>query len=296
MPHPLLKSRENGATDEGVFVKLNTLSPAQITEELSNERLERAYFGDGLRKLGILYPFGQLDIEKLNAIGDALLRWSAFPGTSMYLCGSHGSPRAVNESSVHPSTFDTQEQRHTAILEAIGPVVWSEKFAYAMDVEAPGKVDAGQKRTVQAELIGRLRRRWPNLTFLCSTRNWSNPADLIGYELPADNCIARICFYEDFPFTHWNSLGLTEPTQYPTAAFGKAHMEKILRACLATKIPFVITEAGVYKVDANSKSAERWRADLKSVCYKLGVPLMEYALGYSGSPKGVGWGLGIGME
>jgi hypothetical protein len=322
MPHPLLKSREFGATDEAICLNAQKWTPARITAEASNERLERAYFRDGLRKLGILNLFGLVDAGKIQAMGDVLLRWSAFPGTSMYFCGSHAAPQAVYECNVDPKTFDAQEARHTAILEALGPVVWHPGFAYAMDVEAPGKVDPEAKRIMQAELIGRLRKRWPNLTFLCSTRNWSNPQDLIGYKLPADNCIARICFYEPFPFTHWwtKEIGLPEPPPYPLSqseanrlaklpgvtewgkqllqaavGFGKPQMEKILRECIATGTPFLISEAGVGKVVANAADAARWHKDLDSVCYKLGVALMKYSWGSTTPGTGTTFGLGIGL-
>lgn len=291
--HPLEKSREFGCTEEATCIK--PMSPSEITDELSTPRYELAYFRDSLRKLGLLHLYGEIDDEVIAAKGDALLRWSAFPGASMYFCGAHGAGKAVYESNVNQNSFEAQLAYHTRILKALGTVVYHPGFAYAMDVEAPGKVDPHAKRLMQARLIEGLRAKWPNLTFLCSTRNWSNPPDLIGYELPAENCIARLCFYEPFNFTHWNdkSFGQKVP---PPNTLNKDSMRKILRECKATGLPFLITEAGVFRNALNAKDAARWRVDLKSACYSEGVALMEYALGYSKAPKGEGWGLGVGLE
>lgn len=315
--HHLLRSREFGCTDD-TFSLYRDKQGFNIGTEYPNARLERAYFRDGLRKLGLMNTFGQVDPAKIAAAGDVLLRFSAFPGTSMMFTGAHGAPKAVYESTVHPSTFDTQERYHTDVLEALGPIVWHPGFAYAMDVEAPGNVDPGAKYDAQAELISRLRRRWKSLEFVCSTRNWSNPSDLC--KVPG---IARLCFYEPFGVTHWwiPEMGLDAPVPYPltqamadkiiatspritergkrevlaAVGFGKASMEKILRECLAAGIEFLITEAGVSKSPGIDVGHTRWRADLKSVCYKLGIPLMEFSMGWSQGTRGYGYGLAVGL-
>lgn len=307
--HPIIRSRENGWTGEAV-----SLSKSAKTE-FTNKRLELAYTRDGMRKWGEMVSRARMTPENVEAVGDALLRFSAFPGTSVMLTGSHGHTPDYEA----PGTAQAEYEYHRTVLEALGTLPFSEQFAYAMNVETPGKVDPETKRDVEAEVISRLRTRWKDLLFVCSTRNWSNPSDLIGYRLPADNCVARIGFYEPFAITHWwtTELGLSDPVPYPykggitaktergnielqkAIGFGKLHMEKILRTCRATGIPFLITEAGVFKDNpANGNddgSADRWDKDITSVCYKLGIPLMKFTLGSVNGTRNYGYGRGIGL-
>lgn len=307
--HPILRSRENGYTGEAV-----SLGKSAKTE-FPNKRLEVAYTRDGMRKWGEMVTRANMTPEVVDAVGDALLRFSAFPGTSVMLTGSHGHTPDYEA----PGTAQREYEYHHTVLSCLGNLAFSERFAYAMNVETPGKVNPDAKREVEAEVIARLRTRWKDLLFVCSTRNWSNPLDLIGYKLPAENCVARVGFYEPFAITHWwlPELGLDAPVPYPykggivaktergnqelqkAIGFNRLSMEKILRTCLATGTEFLITEAGVFKDNPakgfDDGSADRWDKDLTSVCYKLGIPLMKFTLGSVDGTRNYGYGRGIGL-
>lgn len=307
--HPIIRSRENGWTGEAI-----SLGKSAKTE-FTNKRLEVAYTRDGMRKWGEMVSRARMTPEAVEAVGDALLRFSAFPGTSVMLTGSHGHTPDYEA----PGTAQREYEYHHAVLSALGTLPFSDSFAYAMNVETPGRVDPTAKREVEAEVIARLRTRWKDLLFVCSTRNWSNPSDLIGYRLPAENCVARIGFYEPFAVSHWwtPELGLDAPVPYPykggivaktergnielqkAVGFNRLSMEKILRTCLATGTKFLITEAGVFKDNpANGPgdgSADRWDKDITSVCYRLGIPLMKFTLGSVNGTRNYGYGRGIGL-
>jgi len=315
MPHPILRSRENGWTGEAV-----SLGKSAKTE-FTNKRLEVAYTRDGMRKWGEMINRARMTPEVVEAVGDALLRFSAFPSTSVMLTGSHNHTPDYEA----PGTAQAEYEYHRTVLEALGTLPFSEQFAYAMNVETPGKVDPTAKREVEAEVISRLRTRWKDLFLVCSTRNWSGPLDIIGYQLPAENCVARVGFYDPYAISHWwdPALGLDAPVPYPltqamadkivanspritergraelqkAVGYNKLSMEKTLRTCLATGTKFIITEAGVFKqAGSDGGSADRWDKDITSVCYRLGIPLMKFTLGSVNGTRNYAFGRGIGLE
>lgn len=313
MPHPILRSRENGWTGEAV-----SLGKSAKTE-FSNKRLELAYTRDGMRKWGEMISRARMTPEVVGAVGDALLRFSAFPGTSVMLTGSHNHTPDYEA----PGTAEAEYEYHRTVLEALGTLPFSEQFAYAMNVETPGKVDPIAKRDVETDVISRLRTRWKDLFVVSSTRNWSNPLDLIGYKLTGN--AARVGFYDPYAISHWwdPALGLDAPVPYPltqagandiikgspritergkqeiqkAVGFNRLSMEKILRTCLATGTKFLITEAGVFKqAGYDDGSADRWDKDITSVCYRLGIPLMKFTLGSVNGTRNYAFGRGIGLE
>jgi len=320
MKHPIMTSRVLGATDEILSLK-KEWTPERISAEYTDARLIKIH---KTHKKLCAMPRTDFSDAQLKAVVDILLRFSVLPGTSTLLVGDHGRDKAHYESKQDPATWAEQLRFHQRILSIAGTLPFSKTFAYAMDVEAPGNIDSTLKFNMQSYLIGELRKTYPTLMFVCSTKNWSNPSDLVGYKLPATNTVARVGFYEPFVVTHWwtSELGLDAPIPYPltqevadrivkdspritergkqelqkAVGFNKLSMETILRDCIATGTEFLITEAGIFKqFGFDDGSAARWFADLKSVCYKLGIPFLVFSTGSTQGTRGYAYGLGLGL-
>lgn len=318
--HPLLKSRSRGFTDEGINVNWGRWTPSQIQAEYSDERLELAYFRDGMRKFGILGKFEpQPNLSKIKACADILQRFNCFPGTSFYFSGGcHAGREEHNRIYRGEKTADFISY-HLSVLDYLGPVVYADGFAYAPDLESHGDYDLDSKKAVQAEFAKAVREKYPDLTIILTAEGYGETKDVLAYgAMPAEGCILRWAFYDPFCFTHGHDRKLAVPLDYPATqtrvaeskadlpggvkaeidlsiGYSRPQMLSDWKAVKATGLPVLCQEAGVFRFGDNLKSAVRWHSDLRSVSYSTGIPLMEFSSGLADG-RGTGFHLGVGLE
>lgn len=323
MKHALLNSRQFGVTDEGINVNWGAWTHSRISGEYDDDRLERAYFGDNLRKLGIMGRYTQ-DGPKLASIGacaDILLRFSALPRTSFYFSGGCHAGRQYHERVYRGEATQEFIEYHHEVLAALGTLVYHPNFAYAPDLESFGAYDIEAKKAVQAEFVASIREVYPGLPIILTAGGYGNPKDVLEYGgMPADGCLLRMCFYEPFPATHAMDRGLDAPLSYPATAgdvakaikpdmttwvraelaeaigYGRTQMRELLLKVKATGLPVLCQEAGFGRMNASAvPAAARWHSDVRAVFWALGLPVMEFAAGLNGG-SGKYFHLGVGLD
>lgn len=322
MNHALLKSRERGFTDEGINLNWLIWLYDQIVWQYPNDRIVKAHQRDGARKLGIMGRYTTSPrISSIKGAADVLLRWSAMPGTSSYFAGGCHAGKEEHERIYRGEKTRDFIAYHLEVLDALGTLVYHPNFAYAPDLESFGDYDLESKKAVQAEFVSVVRRKYPDLAIILTTGGYGNPSDVLEYgEMPAEGCLLRMCFYDPFPFTHSYVRGLRAYLPYPATTsdvqrslspdmpewavkeleaaigYGKAQMRSVLEKVDGTGLPVLIQEAGVGRMSqAVIPSAARWHADLRSVCWSLGLPLMEFSAGIRGG-SGNWFHLGVGLD
>jgi len=320
MTHPLLRSRQRGFTDEAINVNWPTWDSARRRGEYSNKRLLAYRLRDNGQKLGILGRLEpQVPISKIRDCADILTRFMVLPGTSCYFSGGCHAGREEHGRIYRGEKTRDFIDYHLEVLEWMGTLPHCDGFAYAPDLESHGDYDIEQKKAVQAEFVGAVRKVYPNLTVILTANGYGGTKDVLSYgAMPADNCILRWAFYDPFCFTHGHDRKLTAPLDYPATTekvaaskgelpsgvkveidlalgYSRPQMLADWKAVKATGLPVLCQEAGVFRFGDNLKSAVRWHADVRSCSYSTGIPLMEFAVGMVDG-RGTGFHLGVGLE
>lgn len=207
--------------DEYVLNNFTSLTTGQIAAQYTTARLNDMY-ERGIRKLSFRIPgsictdlatynttYTAGNAAKISALGAVAAEWLALAsdtaaiGVGIHIGGATYHTACVNNTSTARASAAAHLEDVLGDLGVAGHPRFCAAFGVEENVTGTPADYATKKKEFQEGLIDAIRAIYPNLTFLCSTLNYSNPSDLAGYIPPSrENIIVRSSFYEPFFLTH----------------------------------------------------------------------------------------------